>query len=275
MKIRCIALDLDRTTLDHNGCLSIGNRQALEYAIQKGIHIIIASGRPVSSLPEEITSIKGIEYAITSNGAAVYDLFHQKRLHSFAMVPSAVENVLRLTDGLGLAYEAFVDGIAYADAAYVADPVKHGASVHSISYIQHTRRPIQDMSVFIRDYIDRLDSLDLVVRSPEERSELWSMLQKEVPDIYITSSVPQLLELSHRDAGKRSGVRFLADFLNIPSNEIAAFGDGDNDAEMLSYVGCGIAVENATPACRAAADFVTRCHDDDGVAYGIYHILNL
>ena len=68
MDIKCIALDLDRTTLNAQGRLSDGNREALEYAISRGIHIVIASGRPLGSLPEDVLSVGGIEYAITSPG---------------------------------------------------------------------------------------------------------------------------------------------------------------------------------------------------------------
>ena len=96
-----------------------------------------------------------------------------------------------------------------------------------------------------------------------------------MPDIYITSSVRQLIEISHRDTGKHSGVRFVAERLRLSPADIAAFGDGDNDADMLSYVGCGIAMANASPACLAAADHVTLDHREDGVAHGIYHMLKL
>ena len=67
----------------------------------------------------------------------------------------------------------------------------------------------------------------------------------------------------------------MAELLGLSSEEIAAFGDGDNDADMLSYVGCGIAMANASPACLAAADHVTLDHRDDGVAHGIYEILHI
>ena len=87
MPIQCIALDLDRTTLDGEGRLSPGNRRALEYAIAKGVHIVIASGRSFASLPRDVTAVPGIEYAITSNGAAVYHVPTGTRLHSYAMTP--------------------------------------------------------------------------------------------------------------------------------------------------------------------------------------------
>ena len=54
--------------------------------------------------------------------------------------------------------------------------------------------------------------------------------------------------------------------LSVDLSEVVAFGDGDNDSEMLACAGIGIAVANATEKCREAADFVTDRYDRDGVA---------
>ena len=274
MDIRCIALDLDRTTLNEHARLSDGNRQALEYAISKGVHIVIASGRGFASLPKDVISVPGIEYAITSNGASVYHIPSGKRLMSYTLAPESVQKILDLTAGMHLAYEAFMDGVAYAQADYVKNPGLYGAA-NATQYIRSTRHPVSDFQTFLLDHCKELESIDLVVSSETQMAELRPLLESNVPDLYITSSVHQLLELSHRDAGKHSGVRFVADLLGISPSQIAAFGDGDNDVDMLSFVGCGIAVENASPSCLAAADFVTGHHRDDGVADGIYNILKL
>lgn len=275
MDIKCIALDLDRTTLDGAGRLSPGNREALERAIAKGVHIIIASGRAFASLPRDVTSIPGIEYAITSNGAAVYHIPTGKRLHGYLLEPRSVLDILRLTEGEPLVYEAFVDGTPYADAAYVRDPVSYGVTPQGVPYIQSTRRPVADTRDFIRAHLRELDSLDLVLGSEADKARIWAELERAVPGVYITSSVRQLIEISHAEAGKHSGVRYVTELLGLTPAQTAAFGDGDNDADMLRYVGCGIAVENASPACLAAADHVTARHDRDGVARGIRDILQI
>ena len=275
MHIRCIALDLDRTTLDGQGRLSPGNREALIDAIRKGIHVVIASGRAFSTLPQDILEVPGIEYAITSNGAAVYHIPTGHCLRRYTLTAPSVEKILSFTTTESLAYETFINGIAYADAAYVQDPVAHGASPQAISYIQATRNPVEDIQEFMHTHREELDSIDLVVRDATQKQRLWNTMQLHIPDIYITSSISELLEISHRDAGKHSGVRFIAERLGLSSSEIAAFGDGDNDIDMLSYVGCGIAMENGTPACKAAADYVTLHHTQDGVAYAIHEILHI
>ncbi|WP_455581048.1 Cof-type HAD-IIB family hydrolase [Dysosmobacter sp.] len=275
MSIQCIALDLDRTTLGGEGRLSPGNREALERAIERGVHIVIASGRAFATLPQEVVSIPGIEYAITSNGAAVYHVPTGTCLHSYAMTPPSVRKILRMTAEEPVAYEVFVAGRAYAQADYVRSPTAFGATPQAVEYVRSTRHPVEDIRSFIRRHIAQLDSMDIVVCSEADKRRIWTALAASVPDIYITSSVRQLIELSHRDAGKHSGVRYVAELLRLRPEEIAAFGDGDNDVEMLSYVGCGIAMANATAACKAAARHITRDYREDGVAYGFSQILKI
>ena len=283
MEIKCIALDLDRTTLDSQGHLSEENRTAIGRAASAGVHVVVASGRSLDSLPAEITEIPGVRYAITSNGAAVYDLCERKCLRQFKMTPESVEDILRHTEQgrmkieyleeTEISYEAFIDGRAFAESRYVADPVRFGAMPQAIPYIQSTRRPIEDRRTFIREHKSELDCIDLVVKSEEMKNKLWKNLRENVSDVYITSSVKQLLEISHRDAGKESGAKFLLEYLGLTREELAAFGDGDNDSGLLKYAGIGFAVANASPECREAADEIVASNDEYGVAQGINKIL--
>ena len=275
MQIQCIALDLDQTTLNGEGRLAPETREALEYAISRGVHIVIASGRAFGSLPADVLAVPGIEYAITSNGAAVYHVPTGKCLHNYTLTPTSVRQILQLTEHEPVVYEAFVAGIAYADGDYVRDPVAYGATARAIPYIQRTRHPEPDIAGFILTHEAELDSIDVIVRDEATKRRLWALLEQEVPDIYVTSSVQQLIEISHKDAGKHSGLRFLTELLGLDPAETAAFGDGDNDADLLTYAGCGIAMANASPACLAAADHVTLDHRQHGVAHGIYNILTL
>ena len=298
MKIKCIALDLDRTTLDSQGHLSEENRAAVESAAAAGVHVVVASGRSLDSLPAELTDITGVRYAITSNGAAVYDLRERKCLRQFKMTPESVEDILwhteteRIKATYGeaaemseievpeteiyeteISYEAFIDGRAFAESRYVADPVRFGAMPQAVPYIQSTRMPVEDMRTFIRAHRSELDCIDLVVKSEDMKRRLWKNLRENVRDVYITSSVRQLLEISHRDAGKESGAKFLLEYLGLIREELAAFGDGDNDSGLLKFAGIGFAVANASPECRDAADEIVASNDENGVAQGIQKIL--
>lgn len=273
MDIKCIALDLDRTTLNAQGKLSKANEEAIRKAVAKGIHVCIASGRAFDTLPQDVVSIPGIEYAITSNGAAVYRIQDKQCLRSYVLTEQSVKKILELTKDFPVTYEGFIRGTAYAAKEYIEDPVKFGATEHAVAYVQSTRHLQDDIVSFLKQHDDELDSMDIVVKDEAQKQKVIEVLKAEVQDIYITSSISQLVEISYKDAGKRSGVKFITEYLGLQPEQVAAFGDADNDIDMLEYAGCGIAMENASNGLLAVADVVTLHHDRDGVSYALKNIL--
>lgn len=273
MKITCIALDLDGTALNPQGRLSQGNRKAIEKALSKGIQVVAASGRSLDSLPTDILDIPGIQYGITSNGAAVYRLSDRKCLKQSKLTKESVREILTWTQKQEVVFEGFIEGKPYAQKEYVEDPVRFGAMERAVPYIQSTRKPVENMENFLYEKRQVLDCLDIVVKSEEMKRKLWKTLQENVKDVYITSSVPQLLEIAHKDGGKDAGIRFLLEYLGLEKSGLAAFGDGDNDTEMLSYAQVGIAMGNASQGCKKAADWIVPSNEEDGVAWGIERLL--
>ena len=275
MDIRCIVLDMDMTTLGTDKKISDANRDALEYVISKGIHVAIASGRPFSSLPQDVVSIPGVEYAITSNGAAIYHIPSGSRMAHYTLEPETVEKVVAVLKEQPYACEAFVDGKGYSPAEFIADPTQFGAPAYAGKYLRRTRTPVSDIHAFILEHKHQLDSISVITDSLSISNHLYPLLRKELPNCYLTCSADHMVEIAHQDCGKHTAVRFLAEHLQLTPDQIAAFGDGDNDAEMLAYVGQGIAVANASPACLAAADHVSLHFSESAVAYGIHQILQL
>ena len=269
----CIALDLDGTTLDHQGNLSKENRKAIEYAISLGVHIIIASGRSFQSLPKSVTEIPGIEYAVTSNGASVCQVLTGEKLQNYMIEKKVIHKILELTQDEEIVYEAFIDGHAYADIAYVNDPIRYGASPEAVEYVKGTRQFVEDMPAFMKAHAGELESMDIVVRNLELKKRICNKLECISDKIYLTSSVDQLVEIADKNAGKASGLRYLKEHLQIPREHMAAFGNADNDIDMIEYAGYGYAVENASDNCKRAADYIVRSNDQDGAAQGIYEFL--
>ena len=275
MSIKCIVLDLDRTTLDQEGKLSEDNRKTLDELIAKGIEVVIASGRAYATLPSDVMAVEGIRYAVCCNGATVYDVPTGQCIRRCLLSPDAVETVLSVTADELVSYEGFIDGTAYAGREYIENPVKYGATPQAVAYVQATRHMQEDIIAFLRDHKNRLDSMDVIVRDNESKTRIWDKISKSTQEVYITSSVSQLIEIADQNAGKRAGVEFVAGRLGLNREEIAAFGDADNDIDMLQYAGIGIAMENASEGCKAAADYITTHHAENGVSYGVREILKL
>ena len=231
--VKLIALDLDRTTLTSDGHLSEANKRALSGAIKRGVHVCIASGRAFDTLPEEVLNVQGIEYAITSNGASVYRIADRKCIKSYILKPQSVDNVLSVCKQYPVTYEAFIRGCAYAAKEYIDNPVKYGATENAIQYVRSTRILKENIIQFINEHRNELDCMDIVLDDDILKRKIIDELYESDKDIYITSSVKQLIEISYKDAGKRSGVQYLAGLLGIDRKDIAAFGDADNTVQEL------------------------------------------
>ena len=174
-----------------------------------------------------------------------------------------------------MTYEAFIKGQAFASTEYTAHPEKYGATEHSLNYVKKTRILKDDIVSFILEHCHELDSIDIVVGDDELKKNIMDRIRKATDEVYMTSSISQLLEISYKDAGKKSGVKFLTEYLGLSRENVAAFGDADNDTDMIEYAGVGIAMENAAPHLKQIADHVTLHHDKDGVAYAFRNILNI
>lgn len=268
--IKCIAFDLDHTVINSDGRMSDATRTAIKQAITEGIEIVPVSGRAFATFPEDICQIEGISYAVTSNGAAIYNKKTGERIHGEAIDPADLHSILDAFDSYfqngQIAYEAFVDGVAYGDSKYVKNPNNFGVPQGNVAYVQSTRKPIDDIITFMVEHEADLDSLDIVAADPV----LYQKIEEQIPlvtkAVYTTSAVSYRLEISHKNSGKATGLAYVLNLFDITPEETVAFGDGDNDAEMLEFAGLGVAMENATENCKATADTVCARCENDGVA---------
>jgi Cof subfamily protein (haloacid dehalogenase superfamily) len=91
----------------------------------------------------------------------------------------------------------------------------------------------------------------------------------------LTRAVPGMLEVLPPGSSKGEGVKILLDHIGMPADNVMAFGDGENDIEMLSLVKLGVAVSNGKPILKQAADALTLSNDEDGVAHSLDMLMEL
>lgn len=268
MGIKLIASDLDGTLLTDKKEISGYTRETLLYVIKKGCQFIPATGRAFSSVPEQVKNFPGVQYVITSNGAAVYSVAEQKSVYHCGMDRESVEEVLCLQRIEGMTMEVFIDGIPYAQEDYIKNPAFFGATSFGVEYIKRTRIGVSDIYAFAWENQDRLDSMSFSSKDPEIKENIKRLLSK-IKNIYVTSSVPHLVEIGHINAGKGNTLKWIMDKLRLSSEDAMAFGDADNDIPMLQSVRYGIAMANGSDNCKKAACYITESNEEDGVAKAI------
>ena len=267
-EIKLIGLDLDGTTFTSDKRITDHAKSVIEKAIEQGVTVLPCTGRQLSGLPEEFLSMKGVRYAVTSNGASVIDLKEKKKLFTdyipYGIAADTMERLLKeeiLTD-------IYIDGLCYIEEELMVLFTSFLPNQESVTYFKKTRTPVKNLPEFIRK--NRLDAekIHLLFRD----MELKAALKKEFdanPHFLTTSAVSFNLELNNRTADKGTALLVLADFLGIPHDQTMACGDSFNDEAMLRKAGFSVAMGNADPEIKKICDFVTKTNDEDGVAYAI------
>jgi hypothetical protein len=82
-----------------------------------------------------------------------------------------------------------------------------------------------------------------------------------------------LIEITAPNVSKGQALDTLAAYYNIPQSEVMAIGDQDNDVEMIAWAGLGIAMGNASPRAKAAADYIAPPLEEEGAAWAIEHFI--
>ena len=151
--------------------------------------------------------VKGLTCAITSNGAAAYDVKSGERSFSCPMEEEKVETLLGfLEEEPETAVEVFWDGEPYAGRRFLEDPEKYGAPARAVPYLQRTRTPVEDIFSFIRRHKRELDAVDIICEGPLDKAE-WVEKLDEIGGLYVTSSTPCRLEISSERSGKGAALR--------------------------------------------------------------------
>lgn len=270
MAIKLIALDLDGTTLNKESKLSEGNRRALQAAADKGVNIVVATGRPYCALPKEILEFDPVRYVLTSNGARIIDLHEGKAFYENCIAPHAVEAAVEMLKPLPLDYvlETFVDGVAYIEGWYYRQVEETQKCFRNVEYILNTRHPVDDFYGFMLENKDRLENINVNFEDLSVKPAMKEKLET-LPDVTITSSFDHNLEIGGATTSKAEALRQMGNLLGIDRSEMMAAGDSPNDMAMLKVAGVAVAVGNAKPELKEIADFIAPDHDDDGVAAAV------
>ena len=266
--IKMAGFDLDGTLLTDRKELTSRTRKALEKAIQKGVIVLVATGRPWMGVPEELQNLHGIHYALTSNGARVIDTGRNKVLFEHLLEPGPAKKALEICGKYDTLQEIYFDGQGYAQAEKMKYVERYHRNPSMWEYTRKTRIPVEDLYSLLEQENRGLDKVQALFADMDERRRAWEELSME-EDLELVGSLGYNIEINARGVNKGTALVELGRMLGIKREEIMACGDGDNDTAMLREVGFGVAMGNAEEEIKQAADYVTLTNEDEGVAYAI------
>lgn len=266
--IRMIGLDLDGTLLTDKKELTPRTREALVKAIQSGVTVLVATGRPWMGVPEELRSFPGMSYALTSNGARVLDTRTNAVLIERLIEPGPAKKALEICGKYDTLQEIYFDGQGYAQADKIQLVERYHKNPNMWEYMRKTRIPVDDIHALLERENRGLDKVQALFADMEERKKAWEELSRE-EDLELVGSLGYNIEINARGVNKGTALVELGRLLGIRREEIMACGDGDNDTVMLREAGFGVAMGNAEDETKDAADYITLTNEEEGVADAI------
>lgn len=272
--IRLIGLDLDGTTLTTDKKLTPHTKEVLEACIRQGIEVLPATGRVWSGIPEELMKMEGVHYVISSNGAAVVELATGKAVYTNGIAWDRALEVFDILERYDTFYDAYAEGNGWCEARFYENLNDYGIEPLIQRLVKSSRTCIEDLREWVKEHKSPIEKINMFFRDEEKRQQAFRELS-EIPDLAVTCSLTNNLEINHCTCNKGDALLNLGKILGISMEQIMACGDGNNDLEMVRNAGVGVAMENGEDSVKEAADYVTVTNDEEGVARAIELFCNL
>lgn len=265
---KMIAIDLDGTLLNSDKEISQENMKYINYAVEKGIKVLICSGRIYTGAKvfAEQFSVEGP--MVVCNGAMIRDVKTGEVYYSNMLSKEDCVKVIDLLHKEGIYFHTYINDVMYAEKLDYA----------ALYYMIKSK----DLRSDFRIDVKVVESVkDIIVKSSENPSKIVVMSSKSeelsrvrqlvenISTIEVVSSNYDNFEILNRGVSKGKALEIISQMFSINREEIIAIGDNENDHSMLEYAGFSVAMGNAEDKIKNICDFVTLSNDEDGVAHAI------
>ncbi|MCA9837399.1 MAG: HAD family phosphatase [Trueperaceae bacterium] len=254
---KLIALDLDGTLLNSAGKLSERSLKAIAGLKAKGTRLVLCTGRPPRYIKMLADELELADLVVAYNGAAIVNLTKQTADYRHQLSRAEALELLRV---MRHSHPEAMAGMETHHGWYLDE------QLYAIRKPQLLARNLAlpdgygELESFITNAV-----IKVFFRHPDIAAETLSHAIKDL-GLYATWSSPYLLEVMATKVNKQEAIAHLAEQYDFAQHQVAAFGDQNNDKELISWAGFGVAMANASEELKSAADFVTSSNNEDGVA---------
>lgn len=280
MAIKAILLDIDGTLTNSNKEITPETLTALKNAQDRGIRLVLASGRPAKGLSnygDLLNMWMHHGLFVCYNGARVIDCESKEVLVDVTIKPELVTAVLEHMKKFDV-----IPIVTYGEYMVVEDVyhcmVKNGDQEFNV--VQYESRmnnyrlmECEDLAKFTNFPVNKI----LTAGDSDYLQAHWQEMREPFKDTLSCMFTSNFYyEYTSLGIDKGAALREAMAKLGIKPEECIAFGDAENDIPMLEYAGIGVAMGNAQDGVKAIADEITLSNEEDGIAHSLYrHIEGL
>lgn len=256
-----IALDLDGTLTRNDKSISPHTRQTLLDAQQRGLKVVLASGRPTNGMTYIADDLQLSEYGgvvLAYNGGEITDWRTKEVLYRVAFPADRIQHLYDQVKAAGFHIMTYVGREIWTEEV----------DQYIVRSSERNRMQIRLVDNFVDAVRDVPIAKCMITGDPELLCEFEKrVVDHSDPDIIGYRSEDFYLEFVPKGIDKGRCLQKVLDHYNAKREQLIACGDGYNDLSMIEFAGLGVAMANAKEPLKKAADFITLSNEDDGVAY--------
>ncbi|NLM12276.1 MAG: HAD family phosphatase [Epulopiscium sp.] len=255
MQYKLIGLDMDGTLLNSKHEVTQNTQSVLKECMEKGIKVVLASGRLWESMYAFTKHLGLVDEYVSLNGAIITSPKDQQKVFKSFIKDEEYHYLLHQLKDIKMPVYVFD-----MDRYYTQKNWDDKESMEEISGVK---------AELIEDFysIQHPTKILLSFQNEEEIKALTERIKH--PDYKLIRTGFNYIEIVRKCISKGEAIRWIAQKYGVHKEEILTIGDSENDIEMLSYAGLGIAMDNAAPNVKAVADTITDSCDNEGVAKAI------
>ena len=260
--IYLVAVDMDGTLLHNDKSISDYTINVLRKIVEKGILLVPASGRPLNGMKAAVlNNVKGIKYAICSNGAMLMDVQKEKSISETGIPIEKALEALTYLEQFPVAVYVHTDRGTFRAEGWE----KTGLS-EKYPYIRFSEGNVKNLREFLRTSRVNVMKMGAYILTDNLAQKL---LEKgsPIPGIAFLRTGDGIIELNSTNASKGNALYILCEKLGIQLENVLAIGDNENDISMLQAAGISAAMRNAEDDVKQAAKFVAGNNEEDGAAH--------
>ena len=269
MSIKLICIDMDGTLLMDQHNISEEDKAAIKYAVEKGVHVAITTGR-VYNCAKLYSDLIGLTTPIIASNGAFIGGSHGEEIYNNPLNIDDAESFLEISKKYNL--------FSYLTANFGIISMEELPENNIYKTLNKTLKEEERIKLEVLDNIHDIYKLydgEILKVVCIEKNDTAKLLKakKEVkencPSLEIVSSWNDNFEIMKKGSSKGEAVQYLAKYLGLDRSEVMCIGDSENDLSMIEFAGIGVAMGNAIDKVKKAATFITESNTNAGVAKAI------
>lgn len=266
-EIKVMFVDIDRTLTDNNKQVTAKNAQAIKEAVEKGIKVVLCSGRGTYYAVKKSKDANASQYVILNNGAQIYDYEKEESLFEEPIPSNVLYKFIKELEDNDIEYILNTPTFRYGSKR-----VDRSLDVRD-KILQNIEMVKEETILQVVGETKDFDSMDKLIKIVESHPELRVL---NVSRSYIEGKRDEkryYADINYKTVNKGAGIEKFLEIFTLTKEQSICFGDYINDLDMFEACGTKVAMANGSDEVKQKADYVTLSNEESGVADYIYKFI--